>query len=94
MTKRVWRGRVRDRVWKAFVALDGQKVRTTDIIERVWPRKSKWHPEEYRKVREAAAELAEVVGRGPGRGRPWLWRLGPQHDCDIEKKCLNSNGLV
>jgi hypothetical protein len=39
--KRIWRGRVRDRVWKAFVALAGETVRTTDLIERVWPRKSK-----------------------------------------------------
>jgi hypothetical protein len=41
----------------------------------VWPRKSKFHPEEYRRVREAAAGFADPVARGPGRGRPWLWRL-------------------
>jgi hypothetical protein len=69
MTKRVWRGRLRDRVWKAFVALAGQDVPTTDLIQRTWPRKSKWHPEEYRRV------LADPVARGSGRGWPWLWRL-------------------
>jgi hypothetical protein len=76
--------RVAKRVWATFVALAGQDVRTTDLIQRTWPRKSKWHPEEYRRVREAAAELADPVGRGPGRGRPWLWRLRPQHARDME----------
>jgi hypothetical protein len=74
MTKRPWRGRVRDRVWKAFIALDGETVPTTELIQR-WPRKSKWHPEEYRRVRDAAAELADPIARGPGRGRPRLWRI-------------------
>jgi hypothetical protein len=77
MTKRLWRGRVRDRVWKAFIALDGEIVPTTELVQRTWPRKSKWHPEEYRRARDAALELADPVARGPGRGRPWLWRLGP-----------------
>jgi hypothetical protein len=31
MTKRVWRGRVRDRVWKAFVALAGEVVSTSEL---------------------------------------------------------------
>jgi hypothetical protein len=38
---------------KAFIALDGEIVPTTEIIQRTWPRKSKWHPEEYRRVRDA-----------------------------------------
>jgi hypothetical protein len=70
-----WRSRVRDRVWKAFVALAGQDVQTTDLIQRTWPRKRRFDTKEYRRVRLAAAELADPVARGPGRGRPWLWRL-------------------
>jgi hypothetical protein len=63
------------RTWRAFVALAGELVDTGTICRHVWPRKSRFHSEEYRRVREAAAELADPVARGPGRGRPWLWRL-------------------
>jgi hypothetical protein len=48
-------------VWTAFIALAGQDVRATDLIRQTWPRKQKWHPEEDKRVREAEAELAEVV---------------------------------
>jgi hypothetical protein len=75
MTKPRFHSRVAKRVWTAFIALGGQDVRTTVLIQRVWPRKSKWHPEEYRRVRDAARELADPIARGPSRGRPWLWRL-------------------
>jgi hypothetical protein len=63
------------RTWRAFVAMAGELVDTGTICRRVWPRKSKFHPEDYRRVREAAAGFADPVARGPGRGRPWLWRL-------------------
>jgi hypothetical protein len=75
MTKPRFHSRVAKRVWMAFIALAGQEVRTTDLIRRAWPRKSKWHPEEYRRVRDAAAELADPICRSSGQGRPWLWRL-------------------
>jgi hypothetical protein len=38
---RVWRGRVRDRVWKAFIALDGQMVSTGELVRRTWPRRQR-----------------------------------------------------
>jgi hypothetical protein len=75
MTKPRFHSRVAKRVWTAFIALAGQDVRTTDLIQRVWPRKSKWHPEEYRRVRENACQFAVPISRGSGSGRPWLWRL-------------------
>jgi hypothetical protein len=75
MTKRVWRGRVRDRVWKTFVALAGEVVSTGELVRRTWPRKQRFHPEEYRRVREAAAEIAVAIGRSSVRGRPYCWRL-------------------
>jgi hypothetical protein len=62
-------------VWKAFVALDGAIVSSTELIRRTFPRKQRFHTEDYARVRRAAAELADRVARGPGRGRPWLWRL-------------------
>jgi hypothetical protein len=72
---RVWRGRVRDRVWKSFLALAGQAVTSGELCRRVWPRKSRFDTNEYRRVRAAALELADPIARGPGRGRPWLWRV-------------------
>jgi hypothetical protein len=78
--KRPWRGRVRDRVWKAFVALGGEAVPTGELVRRVWPRKRRFHTEDYRRARAAAAELADVVGheqRGRNSSSPGglLWRL-------------------
>jgi hypothetical protein len=37
--------------------------------------KTEIHPEEYRRVREAAAEIAVAIGRSSGRGRPYRWRF-------------------
>jgi hypothetical protein len=39
----------------------GRDVRTTDLIQFAGPRKSKMAPEEYRRVREAAAKLADLL---------------------------------
>jgi hypothetical protein len=67
--KRVWRGRVRDRVWKAFIALDGQMVSTGELVRRTWPRRQgPFNSAEYARVRAAAAEVADVVGHDH-RGR-------------------------
>jgi hypothetical protein len=74
MTKR-WHSRLDQRTWRALVAAAGEAVATGDICRAVWPRKRQFHPEEYRRVREAALELAEPVRRGSSKGRPWLWRL-------------------
>jgi hypothetical protein len=73
---RPWRGRVRDRVWKAFIALAGQDVSTGELVRRTWPRRQRFEPWMYFRCRTAAYELAEPVRRGSSKGRPWLWRLG------------------
>jgi hypothetical protein len=59
----------------AFVAAGGEVLATGDICRRVWPRKRTFDTKEYRRVREAATELAEPMQRGSSKGRPWLWRL-------------------
>jgi hypothetical protein len=79
--KRVWRGRVRDRVWKTFIALDGQPIPTGELVRRTWPRRQgPFNSAEYARVRAAAAELADRVGhvhRGRNSREPggWLWAL-------------------
>jgi hypothetical protein len=72
---RVWRGRVRDRVWKAFVADAGQDVPTSVLVRWTWPRRQRFERWMYFRCRSAAAELAEPVRRAGTKGRPWLWRL-------------------
>jgi hypothetical protein len=77
--RRPWRGRVRDRVWKAFLALAGEIVPTGELVRRTWPRKRRFDPREYARVRAAAAEIADVVGyqhRGRCSSEPGglLWR--------------------
>jgi hypothetical protein len=73
--RRVWRGRCRDRTWKAFVALDGQSVSTGELVKRIWPRLSRHRSIHYHRARLAAAEIADPIGRASSKGRPWLWRL-------------------
>jgi hypothetical protein len=78
--RRPWRGRVRDRVWKTFVALAGWVVSTGELVRRCWPRKQRFDPVYYRRVRAAAAEIADPVGhqhRGRRSSEPGgiLWRL-------------------
>jgi hypothetical protein len=75
MTKPRFHSRVAKRVWMAFIGFGGRDVRTTDLMEWCWPRKTKWHPEEYRRTRDAARLFADPIGRSTGQGRPWLWRL-------------------
>jgi hypothetical protein len=77
---RPWRGRVRDRVRTAFIALAGQDVSTGELIRRTWPRKRRFHSAEYTRVRAAAAEIADIVGhqhRGRCSSLPGglLWRV-------------------
>jgi hypothetical protein len=70
--KRVWRGRVRDRVWKAFVALAGQDVSTRELCRWTWPRRSRFETCRYYRVRRAAGEIAEPVRRGGGEPATFL----------------------
>jgi hypothetical protein len=68
---------VRDRVWKAFIALDGQPVPTGELVRRTWPRRQgPFNSAEYARVRAAAAELADRVGhvhRGRNSRDPGGW---------------------
>jgi hypothetical protein len=69
--RRPWRGRVRDRAWKTFVALAGGFVSTgAAVLATVY----------YRRVRAAAAKIADAVGhqyRGRCSSSPGglLWKL-------------------
>jgi hypothetical protein len=45
--RRPWRGRVRDRVWKAFIALARGVVSTGELVRRCWPRKQRFDPVYY-----------------------------------------------
>jgi hypothetical protein len=83
--RRVWRGRCRDRTWKAFVALAGELVGTGELVRRIWPRLSRHRPIHYHRARLAALEIADPVCRASSKGRPLLWRLRPQHGCDMAK---------
>jgi hypothetical protein len=61
MAKRVWRGRVRDRVRKTFIALDGAIVSTTDLIHRTFPRKQRFHTEDYARFGVRPGDAARAV---------------------------------
>jgi hypothetical protein len=55
-----------DRVWKAFIALDGAIVSTTDLIHRTFPRKQRFAvrlPSSLIRLLEVLA----VAGRGCAR---------------------------
>jgi hypothetical protein len=62
-------------VRRAFLAIAGELISTGALCQRVWPRKRRFHTVEYARVREAAAAIADPVGRAETKGRPWLWRL-------------------
>jgi hypothetical protein len=71
--RRVWRGRCRDRTWKAFVALGDQLVSTGELVRRIWTRLNRHRPIHYHRARLAALEIAEQVAAPRANGRPWLW---------------------
>jgi hypothetical protein len=53
---------------------------TGELVRRCWPRKRKFDPVYYRRVRAAAAEIADIVGhehRGRCSSSPGglLWKL-------------------
>jgi hypothetical protein len=77
MLKPRFHSRVAKQVWKCLIALAGQDVPTSELIRWAFPRKQKFHSEEYKRVKQAARQLgAEAVGRDlNAQGRPWLWRL-------------------
>jgi hypothetical protein len=54
---------VRHRVFRAFLALAAELISTGELVRRVWPRKQRFDPREYWRVRLAAAEIADPVER-------------------------------
>jgi hypothetical protein len=73
--------RMRHRVFRAFVAMAGDLVSTGMLVRWVWPRRLRFRTEQqYRRVRAAAAEIADPVGyqhRGRCSSSPGglLWKL-------------------
>jgi hypothetical protein len=62
-------------VFRALVAL-GRDLSTGDLAALTWPRRQRpFRPVHYERIRSAAAEIADPIGRSTGQGRPWLWRL-------------------
>ena len=72
-------GRVKRAVKREFILSDGKPILTRKVLERAYPRLSRftwWH---YLAARRALRQEAIVVGRNRfGRGRPNLWAL--RHD--------------
>jgi hypothetical protein len=82
IARRHWGSRVRRR---AFLAADGQDLTTSQLIRWVFPRQGpSWHSIYYQRTREAVRFFADPIGRAPGYGNPYIWRLkdefrGPWH---------------
>jgi hypothetical protein len=78
---------VRHRVFRSFIAVAGEAMSTGELIRRVWPRLKRFRTEQYRRVRAAAAEIADVVGyqhRGRCSSEPggWIWKLRTETTSD------------
>jgi hypothetical protein len=75
MPRKHWGSRIRHRMYRAFIAAGDRVVSTSELCRRVWPRKTRFHSEEYKRVKATAAFFADPVGRSAtGKGRPYLWR--------------------
>jgi hypothetical protein len=72
---KVWRGRMRRQVERAFIAMPGRELDTGTLCRWVWVRRDRFRTGQYERLRRIVREFAHPVGRGPGRGRPLLWRL-------------------
>ena len=72
-------GRVKRAVKREFILSRGQPILTRSVLQRAYPRLSRftwWH---YLAARRALRQEASVVARNRfGRGRPNLWAL--RHD--------------
>jgi hypothetical protein len=61
--------RVDHRVWRAFMALEGE-ASTGQLVHWVWPTRERFEPWMYFRCRTAAAELGDPVRRAGTKGRP------------------------
>jgi hypothetical protein len=76
-----WRGRVRRQLERAFMTHAGQDLSTSILGRWIWPRRSRFETWHYNYAKPFVREIADPIARGPGRGRPWLWRLRkPEND--------------
>jgi len=67
-------GRVRVAVRRCFVLSDVVLVR--DVLERCYPRQTRFRSRQYDLARGALRRVAVIVARNRfGRGRPALWAL-------------------
>jgi hypothetical protein len=72
---KVWRGRMRRQIERAFMAMPGRDLDTGTLCRWVWVRRHRFRTGQYERLRRIVREIADPVVRGPGRGRPWLWLL-------------------
>jgi hypothetical protein len=63
---RPWRGRVRARVRRAFIAFAGQDVPTGTLVRWCWPRRQRFETWMYYRCRTAAYEIGDMVGHQHG----------------------------
>ena len=67
-------GRVKRAVRRQFILSDGQPILTRSVLERAYPRLSRFTDWHYLAARRALRQEAVVIGRNRyGRGRPNLW---------------------
>ena len=86
-------GRVQRAIQRVLLIRDNKPTSTSQFLQyshvrRLWEgRTSRMEMHTYRySIRRAAEGLGLVrVGRGGQRGRPILWQLRVQHDCDIDE---------
>ena len=76
------RGRLMVQAQRGLIA-NGGTASTSRLLEFAYPRGRKhWHCDE---LRRALRQLgAKEVGRAPGPGRPIIWQLSMQHDCNMK----------
>lgn len=72
-------GRIKRAVRRQFILSDGEPILTRSVLERAYPRLSRFTDWHYLAARRALRQEAVIVGRNRyGRGRPNLW--APKRD--------------
>jgi hypothetical protein len=72
---KVWHGRMRRQLERAFMAMPGQDLDTGTLCRWVWVRRQRFRTGQYERLRRIVRELADPIGRASSKGRPWIWRL-------------------
>ena len=75
-------GRIKRAVKREFILSSNQPILTRGVLERAYPRLSRFTDWHYLAARRALRQEAEVVARNRfGRGRPNLWAPKMQGRC-------------